>query len=117
MTDEFLIYLEKRDEQLVTIFAAIESTGFVKKENVKMKTIEVAKQAGISKSTLLRWIAQGYITDVNKDSRGWRIWTKQDLARVRLFNEALGSVDVVDIRDPRVRFAMALDLASYHSKT
>jgi len=82
-----------------------------------MKTIEVAKKAGISKSTLLRWIAQGYIKDVNRDSRGWRVWTKEELAKVKLFKLRLESIDVVDIRDPQVRFAMALDLASYHGKS
>jgi DNA-binding transcriptional MerR regulator len=82
-----------------------------------MKTIEVAKKSGISKSTLLRWIGQGHIKDVNRDARGWRIWTKEELNMVKLFKRSLESIDIVDIRDPRVRFAMALDLASYHGKS
>ncbi len=82
-----------------------------------MKTIEAAKEAGISKSTLLRWIAQGLLKDVKKDSRGWRIWTKEDLDRVKRFKRSLDSIDNMDIRDPEVRYAMALDLASYHDKS
>jgi len=41
----------------------------------------------ISKPTLLRWIREGFISDVVKDGRGWRVWRDEDVELVRLFME------------------------------
>lgn len=48
-------------------------------------TKEVADALKISKPTLLRWIREGFVPDVNKDGRSWRTWTDQDLDTVRRF--------------------------------
>jgi excisionase family DNA binding protein len=50
-------------------------------------TKEVADALKVSKPTLLRWIREGFIPDVNKDGRSWRTWTEEDVEKVRKFME------------------------------
>jgi len=50
-------------------------------------TQKVADMLKISKPTLLRWIREGFISDVVKDGRGWRVWRDEDVELVRLFME------------------------------
>jgi hypothetical protein len=48
------------------------------------RTSEAAKKAGISRSTLLRWIGEGiFKDDSRRDRRGWRLFTQADLARLQ----------------------------------
>ena len=47
-------------------------------------TRETCKKAGISRSTLFRWIKEGIIHDVDtRDRRGWRMFTGDDIAEIR----------------------------------
>ena len=68
-------------------------------------TKEVADRLKISKPTLLRWIREGFIQDVVKDGRHWRVWTDGDLESVRRFIEAYqqGKVDKDKVRAQKVR--------------
>ncbi|MFO7996610.1 MAG: helix-turn-helix domain-containing protein [Dehalococcoidia bacterium] len=51
------------------------------------RTSEAAQLAGISRSTLLRWIDQGIIRDESRrDRRGWRLFTEADIKQIE--NEA-----------------------------
>jgi excisionase family DNA binding protein len=51
------------------------------------RTKEMCKAAGISRSTYLRWVKEGVIEDVKQwDRRGWRLFTPEDVARIK--NEA-----------------------------
>lgn len=50
-----------------------------------MNTAKVAKIIGISKSTLLRWITSGLIEDVNRNQKGWRVWSNEDIQRLKRF--------------------------------
>ena len=50
-------------------------------------TVEVAREIGVSKNTLLRWIQEGYLSDVQRDWRGWRLWSEEDVARARAVKE------------------------------
>ena len=51
------------------------------------RTSEAAQLAGISRSTLLRWIGQGIFSDEpRRDRRGWRLFTEADIERIE--NEA-----------------------------
>jgi site-specific DNA-methyltransferase (cytosine-N4-specific) len=52
-----------------------------------LRAHEVAKAAGISKNTLLRWLKAGKVPEVARDRNGWRIFTQDDVARVRAFAE------------------------------
>ena len=50
-----------------------------------LSTIEAANCIGVSKNTLLRWLDEGLVEDVQRDWRGWRVWTQQDIERVKAF--------------------------------
>ena len=48
------------------------------------RTAEVCQTVGISRSTLFRWLKEGSFRDVqNVDRRGWRLFTEDDLARLK----------------------------------
>ena len=48
------------------------------------RTAEVCQKAGISRSTLFRWLSDGSFEDVQMiDRRGWRLFTEDDLARLK----------------------------------
>lgn len=57
-------------------------------------TVEAARCVGVSKNTLLRWLDEGLVEDVQRDWRGWRIWRKQDVERAKAFQEAYHSEPV-----------------------
>jgi excisionase family DNA binding protein len=38
---------------------------------------EVAEMAGIHRLTLLRWIREGKLADVQRDRNGWRLFSKE----------------------------------------
>ena len=61
-------------------------------------TAQAAATIGVSKNTLLRWIAQGLIPDVPRDWRGWRLWSRQDINGAVAFKQAYHSKPI-----PRVR--------------
>jgi c-di-GMP-binding flagellar brake protein YcgR len=46
-------------------------------------TLEAAKKIGVSKSTLFAWFKNGKVKDVARDHRGWRIFTEEDIHRLR----------------------------------
>ena len=73
-------------------------------------TVEVAKQVGVSKNTLLRWLDEGLVDDVERDWRGWRVWGIGDVERVRAFQKAYHSKPIRRIRRsamPRAEYANA----------
>jgi excisionase family DNA binding protein len=47
------------------------------------RTDEAARRIGCSKSTLLRWFREGRVADVARDRRGWRVFTEEDIRRIR----------------------------------
>jgi predicted site-specific integrase-resolvase len=47
------------------------------------RTAEVCSLAGISRSTLFRWLRRGILDDVShRDRRGWRLFTNHDINRI-----------------------------------
>ncbi len=52
-----------------------------------LRAHEVARAAGISKNTLLRWLKAGKVPEVARDRNGWRIFSEEDLERVRAYAE------------------------------
>jgi predicted site-specific integrase-resolvase len=47
------------------------------------RTAEVCSLAGISRSTLFRWLRKGILDDVShRDRRGWRLFTDRDIDRI-----------------------------------
>ena len=61
-------------------------------------TVEAAKRIGVCKNTLLRWIDEGFVPDVERDWRGWRIWSQEDINRAKAFKDAYHGRPI-----PRVR--------------
>jgi DNA-binding transcriptional MerR regulator len=48
------------------------------------RTAEVCKLAGISRNTYFRWLRERLLPDVGmRDRRGWRLFTEEDLLRLR----------------------------------
>jgi predicted site-specific integrase-resolvase len=44
------------------------------------RTSDVCRMAGISKSTLLRWMKTGVVkSDFSRDRRGWRVYLKDEV--------------------------------------
>jgi excisionase family DNA binding protein len=47
------------------------------------RTAEVCSLAGISRSTLFRWLRKGILKDgFHRDRRGWRLFTDDDIVRI-----------------------------------
>ena len=46
-------------------------------------TSESCKKTGISRATLFRWLKVGILEKRYKDRRGWRIFTEEDLDKIR----------------------------------
>jgi excisionase family DNA binding protein len=46
-------------------------------------TSEACKNTGISRATLFRWLKAGILEKSYKDRRGWRIFTEEDLNKIR----------------------------------
>jgi excisionase family DNA binding protein len=49
----------------------------------EFRTDEAARRIGCSRSTLLRWFREGKIADVKRDRRGWRVFSGEDIGRIR----------------------------------
>ena len=45
---------------------------------------EVCREVAISRPTLFRWLKRGVLTRLHKDRRGWRMFTEDDLRKIRL---------------------------------
>ena len=46
-------------------------------------TNAAAKKLGVHRSTLLRWFAEKRISEVRRDRNNWRVFTAQDLERIK----------------------------------
>jgi predicted site-specific integrase-resolvase len=60
---------------------------------VYCRTLEVCKMTGISRATLLRWLKAGVIKKLSRDTRGWRLFTEEDLRKIR------AKINEVDIKE------------------
>ena len=47
------------------------------------RTLDVCREAHLSRSTLLRWLKEGVIEEPIRDRRGWRIFNEEDLERIK----------------------------------
>jgi len=47
------------------------------------RTSEAYRQVGISRATLFRWLKRGIIEELHRDRRGWRMFTEDDLDKIR----------------------------------
>ena len=47
------------------------------------KTLEACEKSGISRPTLFRWLKAGVLGVSYKNRRGWRLFTEEDLNKIR----------------------------------
>ena len=47
------------------------------------RTSEACKKTGVSRATLFRWLKAGILEKHYKDRRGWRMFTEEDLNKIR----------------------------------
>jgi len=48
------------------------------------RTQEAFRKVGISRATLLRWLKAGALKRLRRDTRGWRLFTEEDLNKIRM---------------------------------
>jgi excisionase family DNA binding protein len=60
---------------------------------VYYKTSEACKKTGISRATLFRWLQAGILEKYYKDRRGWRLFTEDDLNKIRKEAEKINVED------------------------
>ena len=60
---------------------------------VYYKTSEACKKTGISRATLFRWLQAGILEKYYKDRRGWRLFTEDDLNKIRKEAEQINVED------------------------
>lgn len=51
-----------------------------------MYLADAANEIGVSSITLKRWILSGKVPDVARDKNNWRIFTKEDVVRIRNYH-------------------------------
>jgi excisionase family DNA binding protein len=64
------------------VYSSIFTGAFVAR-NRTFSTVEAAKEIGISKPTLLRWIRDKKIADVKRDRNKWRVFSDADIERIK----------------------------------
>jgi len=47
------------------------------------RTIEVCREAQISRATIFRWLRKGIIAASYRDRRGWKLFDEDDLNRIK----------------------------------
>lgn len=57
--------------------------------NGKMTITDVAERIGVTPKTIVRWEKAGKVNRPKRDWRGWRIYDKIDLRRLRTFKETV----------------------------
>ena len=75
-------------------------------------TIEAANRIGVSKNTLLRWLDEGLVDDVQRDWRGWRIWHSRDIERIKAFQKAYHSKPIRRLRRSSISRAQYANAAA-----
>lgn len=46
---------------------------------------EAARRIGVAPITLKRWLLDGRVKEVPRDRNGWRVFTDEDVERIRAF--------------------------------
>ena len=75
-------------------------------------TIEAANSIGVSKNTLLRWLDEGLIDDVQRDWRGWRVWMQRDITRIKAFKLEYHSKPIKRLRRSSISRAQYANAAA-----
>lgn len=57
--------------------------------NGNMTITDVAERIGVTTKTIIRWEKSGKINRSKRDWRGWRVYDKGDLKKLRDFKETV----------------------------
>jgi len=57
--------------------------------NGRMTITEVAERISVTPKTIIRWEKSGKVSRPKRDWRGWRVYDKDDLRRLRDFKETI----------------------------
>lgn len=87
-----------------------------------LSTAEVARQAGVHKDTLLRWLRAGVVREPARDRHGWRVFSPTEAANVVEFAKSPAAVPHVGDplerqRNPRLTVLQSLDWDFASAKT
>jgi len=52
---------------------------------IKYRLQEAARRIGVSPITLKRWLLSRKVAEVRRDRNGWRVFSKEDIARIRRY--------------------------------
>lgn len=55
----------------------------------RMTITDVAERIGVTSKTIVRWEKAGKVNRPKRDWRGWRIYDKNDLKKLRDFKETI----------------------------
>lgn len=54
-----------------------------------MTITEIAERIGVTPKTIIRWEKAGKIGPSKRDWRGWRVYEKDDLKKLKQFKESI----------------------------
>ena len=55
----------------------------------RMTITDVAERIGVTPKTIIRWEKSGKVNRPKRDWRGWRVYGKDDLRKMREFKETI----------------------------
>jgi len=55
----------------------------------RLTITEVAQRIGVTPKTIVRWEKSGKVNRPKRDWRGWRVYDKLDLKRLKQFKETI----------------------------
>lgn len=61
--------------------------------DARMTITDIADRIGVTPKTIVRWEKSGKVTRSKRDWRGWRVYDKNDLKRLKLFKETIISYE------------------------
>jgi len=53
------------------------------------RTCQAARLVGVAPITLKRWLLHGRVEEVKRDRNGWRVFTAEDISRIREYAQTL----------------------------
>ena len=63
--------------------------------NGRLTITDIADRIGVTAKTIIRWEKAGKVAMPKRDWRGWRIYDKEDLKRLKDFKESIFYVEEV----------------------
>jgi len=74
------------------------------------RTAEVCRRAGISRTTLFRWLKEGALGKaVHRDRRGWRLFTEEEVAILKTEANRVTNIDLpADFKEQEAELAFSV---------